>query len=236
MKAMKRQISVLWDSFLYEIVAVLIGSLFGTILLRFIVAADKTVESYFTLGTVLGCVVMLIYTFVIAVSIPSYFNMEVSMGSTRKEFFWSYFIVCVLENMLLVCLLALICMAENAVCMRIYPTLGKEVDLLPYLLKFGVPASAALTIVGILCGALVMRFGKKAFWALWMLWMVCWIGGPRIHESMTEAPHSVFGIMGRAIREFAGIIPGNAWILCGVLCCAAGFAVSFCLIRRQQVQ
>lgn len=235
MKAIKRQFLILWDSLMFEIVLMIGSSLIGAVLFQIIVRADKSVTSYFALGTFIGCMMLIIYAFVMAAGVAVYFNTEVSMGCTRKEFFMSYFAVCVIGNIFAVILLVLICRAETTIYDRIYPALGREIDLLPYLLRFGIPAAIGLVVVGVLCGTLVMRFGKKAFWIIWGLWMFGCLGIPRIHEATDEAPKSVFGMIGnKAMGMFRGI-PVNIWIFAAVAFCLVSFVISFHIIRKQQV-
>lgn len=235
MKAIKRQFSVLWDSLMYEIVLIIGSGLIGAVLFQIIMRTDKSITSYVSLGTLIGCMIAVIYTFIMSAGMPIYFNLEVSMGCTRKEFFLTYFAVCVMENIFALIFLAILCRIENTIYARVYPALSGKINLLPYLFKFGIPAAIGLVIVGGLCGTLVMRFGKKAFWIIWGLWMVGGIAIPQIHEAQTEAPNSVFGIIGnKAMGMFRGI-PGNIWIFAAVIFCLVSFAVNFYLIRKQQV-
>ena len=117
----------------------------------------------------------------------------------------------------------------------IYPDVEKEMELLPWLLKAGIAAALALATAGAFCGALVLRFGKKAFWGLWFLWMFGFLGVPAISDAVEEAPESFFGMLGQQASEIFRRMPVNAWLLLGaaaVLLCIGG---SWLLLRKQQV-
>lgn len=234
-KSLKQQLCVLWKTEIWEFGLILGGCLFGVILLRIIIWADKSVNTYFQMGTIMGSLMGIIWGIAMGASLYMYYNTEISMGCIRKNFFLSYFLVNVLTNLLGVLLLLGLCKAESALYARWFPNLQSEMDIFPYVLKFGVPGAVALSVIAMFIGTISLRFGRKGFWVIWALWMILCIGGPRISDAATEAPDSFFGILGKCIIKAGKAVPGNIWVLLAVMVCLVCFIGSFLMIRKQQV-
>lgn len=162
-------------------------------------------------------------------------NLEAAMGCTRKDFFLSYYLTGFLVNIVYVILLAVICMAENSIGKILYPDMINVIDLLSCIIRWGIPAAVALTVIGGFCGTLVLRFGKKAFWVMWAIWMIVCLGGPRAAEAVSESPDSLFGKMGLAIEMLVERVPLNLWILLAIVLVLACGIGNYLMIRRQQV-
>ena len=234
--AFKKQIKVLWPDWL-SVTALIFGFyIVGDILCQIIMRTDKDVNSYFAAGTVVGgCVAALFIVLLLAVEVSVHFNLEISMGFTRKYFWASYFTVSFAGCILNVAFLAVLNAVENSFLKMLYPGWENEIDFQPYLLKWGLLAALILAVAGCLCGILIMRFGRKAFWTLWALWMIGFLGVPRIADAVESAPNSLFGKIGNAAAGFAGSIPLQNWVVFAIVASVAGLAASYILIRRQQV-
>lgn len=235
--ALKRQFSVMWFDWIWNLAVVLGASVLGFILYHVVtVISGDDATTYFPLGTVLGCVIAVIYAVImIGVQVESYFNMEVSMGNTRRQFFVSYYIVCFAENVVIAALLGIFHMTENALNAWIWPQLELEVRLLPHIIKWGIPAAALVTVAAGFLGIFVMHFGRRAFWALWCLWMIICIAGPRIPDAMRNEPNSPFGRLGAAIGAIITNVPPYVWGIIIIGTGAAGLAAAWLIIRKQQV-
>lgn len=234
--AFRKQIRVLWQDHL-SLMALTFGFYaFGIILFQIIMRTDRDVDSYFATGTVVGgCALALFIVIILAVQISIHFNLEISMGFTRKYFGISYFTVSYVGCLLNVGFLTVLNLAENSFLKMLYPGWSNEVNLQPYLIRWGALAALVLTVLGSFCGILLMRFGRKAFWTLWVLWMAGCLGIPRITDAMEDAPGSLFGKIGNAAAGFVGSIPLQNWVIFAVCASIAGLAASYLLIRRQQV-
>lgn len=233
-EAVKRQIRVQWRDWVWTLAAVLVAWLSGIVILNIMMEEEGT--SYLALGTLMaGMIGGIVSALAGVISIGIHFNIQVAMGCTRKKFFASYYLMSCVMNLLLVLFLFLLCAAETMLYENIYPGIEREVDMFYWLIRAGIPAALAIPVVGNLCGALVMRFGKAAYWGLWFVWMFGFLGIPRIHEAMEEAPESFFGVLGRQVSQAVLSVPANFWILvyiAGVLLC---LAVSWGMFRKQQV-
>ena len=132
----KKQFQILWREWIVVAAMILGGFAFGLILHTAIMRLDSTVESYFSLGTIMGTVMGVMYCFILSITqIRLYFNMEISMGCTRKQFFVSYFAVCLVVDLVYPLALAALGIGENALNRIWYPHLTNEIDLVPYILK-----------------------------------------------------------------------------------------------------
>ena len=232
----RKQFLIQWRGWLWTLLIIFGGALSGIALHYFIILTDHETVSYIALGTVMACIVavflggaMIVSQFII------YFDAEVSMGCTRSRFMVSVCAVDFLFMILYVAAAALINFTENALDRILYPGMSCEINLLPYFLKWGIPAAAFLCILCIFMGVLILRYGKKAFWVLWILWMLGCVGIPQIMEAAGEAPNSLFGRISRACAGIMNNTSIHTMIILGVLVCALSLGITWELIRKQQV-
>lgn len=237
-KALKQQLWVLGDDIITGYVLLFGGYLLGIILMQIILHTDKSVDTYFFIGTLCGIIGFCFYSLIVAATgFQQKFNIEISMGCTRRKFFLSYLTVSVLSNLLGVPLVLGLCRAENALYAFLYPqmTLEGEIDFLYYIVKIGFPAAFVFTIAGTFCGSMLLRFGRRAFWVFWAIWMVACIGGPQIHDAVTEAPNSLLGRLGGIMFRFVRTVPKNVWLMAAVISCILCLLISYLVVRKQQV-
>lgn len=236
LSALKKQLRIQYmDGILLMCLAVG-GSLAGMVLLTVIMHSDQGAESYVPLGTIFGMIMAVFYTVIMnLVQIQIYFNLEVSMGCTRSRFFVSFYMVSFMFNLIGVCLLTVISLADQALCSVMYPDCMNEIELTPYLLRWGILAAAAITMISGFLGALLMRFGKRAGWILWALWMFGCIVLPRITEAVSEAPDSVFGKIGSVLIHLIRMVPGDMWVCIVGVISLLGLGGAWILLRKQQV-
>lgn len=236
LRAVKRQFLVQWEDWILMGVLALAGTLFGGIMAYVLRGTEGGIDSFFPLGVLMGIILTVFYSALsIMTGVGNYFNMEISMGCTRKEFFISYFMVSFIWNVVGVVWLSLLCIAESSLARLAAPGVKQEVDFLPYLWEGGIPAALAIPMIAGFLGALVMRFGKKAFWIMWAVWMILVLGGPRVADAMEEAPDSLYGNIGTALASMVKAVPGNAWIILGTTVSLACFAGTYILLRKQSV-
>ncbi len=234
--AIKKQIQITWTDWILTVLVILGSGIFGKLLFHIVAYFDDEMTAYFPLAAMLAAIVALVFAVLMtAVQMPLCFNLEISMGNTRKHFFVSFFATTFVGSIIEVLLVAGIGALENAMNAAMYPTWETELDLLPYILKWGLLVCVFANVIGALCGNLVMRFGKVALWILWVLWMFLCIGVPQIQEAVEEAPDSLYGRIGVAVGGFVSGIPVNIWIAAGIAAGAVAFIGSWLMLRRQQV-
>ena len=162
------------------------------------------------------------------------FQTQIAMGSTRKQFFVSYYIVCLVESLVLMVWLLGIAAAENILATEVFGG-EQEIDFVPYLLRYGFLAVVGLNSLGALSGTMILRFGKKAFWTLLILWMIAFLGIPRVHILAKGAPDSIWAKMEGILRSAFGGLQINTWIVLGGLLSLIFLGISWISLRRQQV-
>lgn len=237
-KAMKKQLRLQRSDWLIGVPLILGGMIFGIALMVFLVNMEGISETkgYIPMGTLLGMIMGGFFCAMVMVgALPVNFNLQVSLGCTRKRFFVSYYLTWTLGALAYYALLLALWRAECLLYGRLWPTLECRADFGGPLLRWGIPVCVVLPTVAGFMGTLVMRFGRKAGIVFWVAWMVVCLGGPRVADAMEEAPDSVYGRIGTGILELCNTVPGGVWaagILAVALVCLAG---AYGIIRRQQV-
>lgn len=237
--ALKKQLKVMLDEILFFYLLILGGCLAGVIIMQILIRVDKSIDTYFPLGALIGAMMFLFYAFIVTITgFRQYFNMEISMGCTRKQFFFSYFTVSVLGNAVGGLLVRAFGHAEETVYPVLHPHMSMEygASMLSYAIRYCIPAALVVTIFGIFFSAMMLRFGRKAFWVFWTLWMIGCIGGPRIYDAVSESPKSVLGMLGGALYQGFRSVPGTIWRMAVVILCMACLVISYVIVRKQQVE
>lgn len=163
------------------------------------------------------------------------FKLQVGMGSTRKDFLVSSYIVGAVSSLVLVFFVAAAAAGKSGLAYsRIYGT--KDIlDVTPVVLKWGIPAAFSLPAVSSMCGALILRFGKRAGWIIWAIWMIGCLGFPWMAETVSGMPDSEIGKVGTSAVSMLGNIPDGMWIVLILIAGAIGFAVEAHLLSGQEV-
>lgn len=235
-QTIKKQFQIQWENWIWELLVIFGAGIFGLGLHWFIVRNDETVDTCFAMGTVMAIMMVLIFLTMMSFSmLGMYFNVEISMGCTRMQFFLSYYIFNVVFS--LAGLLAVMAwnLMENRLLEMWYPTMQNEIYFMPYLVKYGLPAAVLIPIVAIFGGSLVMRYGRKILLVIWVLYMLAALVIPTILEYAEEAPDTIYGRIGVIVMGIFGKIPVNVWGCLGVVVIAVSFIGSWTILRKQQV-
>lgn len=236
LEALKKQFAVQWKDWMTITLVILGGWLLGIGLHFMITRLDSEAVSYFPMGTLMGALAAGVSAVLMGIiELGFYFNVEVSMGCTRVRFFCSYYVVFFVFSVLYTGIVILLNLAERVLEKQLYPGWECEIDFFPYLLKGGIPAAAAFCLVSGFCGALLLRYGKKAFWVLWVIWMVCAVGIPQIHEATEKAPNSLFGRIGTHIGGLFGRFTVNEVISIVAALSILSLVGAWLYLRKQQV-
>ena len=233
LQAVKRQLSVRKEDWLFGSFIAVIAYLAGGILLAVLMFLNKSADFYINLGSILAMAVGGIYFLLTVVgSTISYFNLEISFGSTRKEFLVSHYIACFLHGISYVAMIFVLALLEQTLARSVLTDKALVIDILPWIPKAGGLIVTGIIVLSTLAAALIMRFGRLAGWSLWGVWMVFFIGFPRV---MDAAPNSVFGRIGRWFLWLAGQLPWYGWLALGggaALLCLLG---TVWILKKQQV-
>ena len=157
-----------------QFLAVAFGSyVFGIIVMMIIRANTMEENECVTLGMLIAMAALVfMHFFGIIFSFVGEFNMAISMGATRRAYVGSYALFNMAELAGLELLLFVLGKIESALMRVIYPQCEVILDLTQYLQwKYLLAVIVGMTIVELFLGAVTLRFGMKAFWAIWAIWM-----------------------------------------------------------------
>ncbi len=235
MDALKKEFQVTKFNFL-QMILITIGMYgFGTMVSTSIVLLSESTE-YVSVGLILAFAGCFVCTLVAGAQLIVGFDMAVGMSVNRKRYFISSYV----NNyaLLLVCfitagLLSLfdkffagVVVPEAEYIMNVSALgLGNFILLMVFI-------SLTLTAMAMFVGALLHKWGMKAFWTLWVIWMVGSIGIPQFFSGREESA------IGKAIQSFfARLFQMAAWqwgmlaiVLSGVLT-----VIAWLILRKEKV-
>lgn len=234
--AIKQQFQVELIGLVYGIVILAGVSIAGIILMYILANVIDDKEFWIAMGALLGAIGIALYMLVMmGASIGYDFNMQISLGCTRRHFFVSYYVVNASFAVLYVMGLMGIYRIEKGLAAALYSDLDCALDFWPILVRGGIPIAFLIIAVGGFAGALVMRFGMKAFWVMWAIWMFAFLGVPNISNLTESAPDSVLGRIGIQAGLLIQSVSVELWITAGVLTGIVSLAGTWLIIRRQRV-
>lgn len=173
-----------------QFLAVAFGSyVFGIIVMMIIRANTMEENECVTLGMLIAMIVLVfIHFFGITFSFVGEFNMALSMGATRKSFVGSYALFNMVELAGLELLLFVLGKIELALISVIYPQCEIILDVTQYFQwKYLLAVIVGMTVVELFLGAVILRFGMKAFWVVWAIWMFLTLVPAKLSENEVMA-------------------------------------------------
>lgn len=173
-----------------QFLAVAFGSyVFGIIVMMIIRANTMEENECVTLGMLIAMIVLVfIHFFGITFSFVGEFNMALSMGATRKSFVGSYALFNMVELAGLELLLFVLGKIELALISVIYPQCEIILDVTQYFQwKYLLAVIVGMTVVELFLGAVILKFGMKAFWVVWAIWMFLTLVPAKLSENEVMA-------------------------------------------------
>ena len=166
------------------LVAAFGGYVFGIIVMM-IIRANTVEKECVTLGMLIGMIILVfMHFFGITFSFVGEFNMALSMGATRKSFVGSYALFNMVELAGLELLLFVLGKIELALISVIYPQCEIILDVTQYFQwKYLLAVIVGMTVVELFLGAVILRFGMKAFWVVWAIWMFLTLVPAKLSEN-----------------------------------------------------
>ena len=223
------------DSILFSQAMGLGAFIFGVILMTAIARIDA--EEVFQLGTLMAVLIGGLVS--VGFGIFSYiqgFNQAVSMGRTRRSFVLSYMVFGAVQQILICVAIFLYYQIETAMLHVLYPDLAIDNSFAQALdVRWAVLFVAAAAMAYSFFGALLLKYGKKAFWVIWAFWMAGCILPGRIVEAVKEESPSVLGVVGRWIGGTAGSLTITQWLCVGIVLCIVLGIWGFRTILKQEV-
>ena len=192
-------------------------------------------ESYFPLGSMIAAIAVLcLIIFGNIFSLCMGFDMAVSMGKTRKQYYPSAIIVYFLMTLVLLAGLFLLLRVVTAIYGVLLP--GKIKENIPIMTKFTVPwifgGAAALNGCAALGAAIVRRFkrGRVIILAFWLLG--CWTLPGATDSRASNFMNRIGIVWGQWFGGFETWAQISMMVGAGVALCAAAYLI----FRKQAVQ
>ena len=217
------------NSMLGQLLGLVGAFVFGVILVAIIMFTDDDPGSWFCMGTLIACLVLVAAVlFTSAFSYPQEIMLALSMGRTRKEFLVSYYLrslVNLLTGWLMILLLHQIELRSYTL---IYYRYANEI-FFSFLTDWRVltPIFLLLPVLSMFLGALYGKYGKKGLFAFYVLWIFCCFVLPRMFHD--EPSEGVLDQMAVGLLRTIQVVPAGVWIGFGAVTLAvmAGMTVKF---------
>ena len=238
-KSIKREISVnrdsLWQSELLLVGACLVGETVAFCILHFL---DEEPE-FIPMGIILTTVAAI----VCAVLFPSYYfscgyEQALTLGCTRGRFLAGELVLALLHIVLLLATAGLAILADLGFYRVFYPQVYARIDWEDFppdadLLLAAAVAVAALLSFGLFFGAMLQRWGKRAFWVLWGVFMAfTYLSGPVIHLLERNSEDSLLGRMAASVGRMLAFLPASVYLcIAGAALLGAGVFGAVLLLR-----
>ncbi len=229
---LKRNFSLSWDVFLFQLVSMLGAFLFGVLLVTLIVKLGGE-STWICLGTVIAMGAMVIFT--VIVGLTSYlveFRICLSMGGTRRGFLLYYALRLVLTLAVSYVFIRLLYIGENALYGAIFPGLVNEAPFTFLNSLWCLPVLAGLGLLSMFLGALRAKYGQKGMVAFWFLWMFCCMILPRMFD---RDDTSALGLAANAVFAAIVAVPPAAWAVFLSATAVGMTAAVICWGMRQDV-
>ena len=203
-------------SMLLLYILVLVGWIFGTLLLSIIFWADETAVSWFCSGTFLALFVMCGVMLLLFWKYHQEFMLELSMGQTRKAFMITYALRQILWVIAAYAVILLLYRLEGLYYQVMFPDKAQAFAL-DFLTdwRFVVPFVLGLALLPMFLGAMYGRFGNRFLVIVYFIWMGSCILIPRLINHGDEYTGPFQAEIGAAAAWIVGL-PPLAWVAAGL--------------------
>lgn len=218
---------------LWQMALVVLGMFAAGEIVVAIIMAATSPDDGATLGWLFAMMGLAFWFFCVGAQIVTGLNNAISMSRTRKSYLAAHYLVNFSFSAAMVAFVWLLGQLERLGWRLLYPGLPMEFDFSKW---FGLKVAMLIVMVGVVIasflGALIARFGKKAFWALWAIWMFAFLILPRMADNMEEST-TVLGMIGRTVFRFFASVPPAVWKTLGVFGLVGCLIGTVLLLRRQ---
>lgn len=212
----------------FMLLAVVIGYVFGTLLLILILFLDDTTTSAFSLGAIFGA--MLTCALSTLLQMRFYYEesmLALSMGRRRIDFIVSFFLRYGLTLLGCYLLLLLGNAGEKVLYSYLFPDKGFDpITNFLYNVPLMLAILVGLDLISILLGLLLCHFGQKYRTIVFVLWIVLC----NLPNLLSRASHTNAGTH---ILTTLASLPANVWYFVGL---AAFLTVPIAILRLAKKQ
>ena len=157
--------------------------------------------------------------------------MAVSMGVTRKSFVAGYALFNLLEIAVLEVEIILFGMFEKFMLKTAFPQASMEIDLTTFFTwKYLLGAMVVFTVLEMLLGAVILRYGVKAFWVLWAIWMIVCLAPMNIEKN-----EKLSGELAKLGLFLGGTLTPQGMVVLVIVLTIVVAAITWNILRKQRV-
>ena len=224
-------------SFFGNLLLIVLGFLFGEILLFLIMFLEDDPGTWFCMGTVIALVMLLVTTVLFyGVGYTVAFSLALSMNCTRQRFLLDYSLK-ILAHLVLGYLLVLgLYRLELLVGHAAFPDYPLEAEL-SFLTDWRVVLAgiAGMLLSALFVGAMFGRFGRKAGLIVYLVWMFCCFVVPKIFTA-EPGGEGVFDQAALLTQSALLRMPMAGWITLGAIAAVSMLATVVVMARKQMVR
>ena len=224
-------------SFFGNLLLIVLGFLFGEILLFLIMFLEDDPGSWFCMGTVIALVMLLVTTVLFyGVGYTGAFSLALSMNCTRRRFLLDYSLK-ILAHLVLGYLLVLgFYRLELLVGNAAFPDYPLEAEL-GFLTdwRFVLAGIAGMLLSALFIGAMFGRFGRKAGLIVYLVWMFCCFVVPKIFTA-EPGGEGVFDQAALLTQSALLRMPMAGWLTLGAIAAVSMLATVVVMARKQMVR
>ena len=224
-------------SFFGNLLLIVLGFLFGEILLFLIMFLEDDPGSWFCMGTVIALVMLLVTTVLFyGVGYTGAFSLALSMNCTRRRFLLDYSGK-ILAHLVLGYLLVLgLYLLELLIGHAAFPDYPLEAEL-SFLTDWRVVLAgiAGMLLSALFVGAMFGRFGRKAGLIVYLVWMFCCFVVPKIFTA-EPGGEGVFDQAALLTQSALLRMPMAGWLTLGAIAAVSMLATVVVMARKQMVR
>lgn len=226
---LKRQWELRKDELIVIIVIMAVMTIGMSALVNILIAFVDDGEALVQISPVAGVIGIAIFLVIfVGFAFSPMFNLAVSCGETRKQFFVGYLLFSLFESILSVGIIILMSILEKAV-LQVVVNDKVIVETASYVFQAKYITLGVLFVIALvmLCNAMTMRYGKTAFWIIWAVWMVCSIGSSKI---ISFIAHTEW------IKDLLKkVLPATGTLVVGYLLVPVMLGIAWGYLRKQRV-
>lgn len=236
LEMIKKQFQIRKNELIFLGVSEVAVFILGVILQVLIFNLDEDVHSVFELGTLIAfCFSLFVLMMFVLATFGVNFEYAVRMGRTRKSFLIAYIAVTLCHTFVAIITGFILSLIEKQLYTQLYSQYFYDNMVLAHITPLIVIVVIFVeVIIPMFVGALLLKYGMKAFWILWAIWMIGTVAIPKIFKSAIENENSVLGIFERKLAASLGGINIAFWIIIGGVILIIMLISTFNMILNQR--
>lgn len=229
-KEFKLQFTNLWQMGLVTLGMFVIGEIMVAIIIALTKADDGA-----TLGWLFALIGLAFWYFCVGAQIVSGTDNAIAMSRSRKNYLVAHYIVNLCYSAIMVAFTYILGQVELLAFRIFWPNLPMEFDFSEWFsLKIAILIIVSGVIIAGFLGALIARFGRKAFWTLWCIWMFVFLVLPRM-ATYSEESNTVLGLLGKVVFGFLFSIPLSVWKTVGAVSLVVCLLSTYQMLKKKAV-